>query len=143
MKYIITESQYKLLTEDRILKLDFDVFNKDWNLLQRFLDKKGNPPYKIIGNLDLQNRRIKSLGNLVSVEGNLDLSYTKIESLGNLVSVGGYLSLYDTEITSLENLQYVGNYLSLLHSPLSKTTTIEEIRNIPNLTIEGGIYLSL
>jgi len=29
----------------------------------------------------------------------------------------------------------------LRNTPLSKTTTEEEIRNIPNLTIGGGIYL--
>ena len=149
MKYIITESQYKLLTEEKILKLDFDVFNNDWNLLQRFLDKKGNPPYKIIGDLDLRGvdvvtlgslvgvegdldlhgSKIKSLGNLKSVGGYLNLGYTKIESLGNLKSVGGYLNLMNTNITSLGNLQYVGSYLNLRDTPLSKTTTEEEIRS--------------
>ncbi len=129
MKYIITESQYKLLTEDRILKLDFDVFNKDWNLLQRFLDKKGNPPYKIIGDLDLFGADIESLGNLVSVEGYLSLYGSKIKSLGNLQSVGGNLFLTNTNIKSLGNLQSVGNHLYMHMTPLSKTTTKEEIRN--------------
>ena len=161
MKYIITESQYKLLTEDRIFKLDFDVFNNDWNLLQRFLDKKGNPPYKLIGDLDLYGAAIESLGNLVFVGGNLFLADSKIESLGTLESVGGYLDLMNTNITSLGNLksvggnltfvntkieslgnlEYVGGYLDLQLTPLSEKTTKEEIRNMPNLTIEGEIYL--
>ena len=130
MKYIITESQYKLLTEEKILKLNFDVFNNDWNLLQRFLDKKGNPPYKIIGDLDLRNYDIKTLGSLVGVEGNLNLGYHKtIKSLGNLKSVGGYLFLEGTNIKSLGNLESVGGDLFLERTPLSKTTTKDEIRN--------------
>ena len=161
MKYIITERQYKLLTEDKILKLDFDVFNNDWNLLQRFLEKKGNPPYKIIndlnlggsnieslgnlqsvgGYLNLKGTNIESLGNLKSVGGSLDLYGTNIESLGKLESVGGYLNLCKTNIESLGNLEYVGGELDLRRTRLSQKMTKEDISNIPNLTIEGGIYL--
>ena len=65
MKYIITERQYRLLSEDRILELDYDVFNNEWDILQRFLEKKGNPPYKIIGNLGLRGVDVVTLGNLV------------------------------------------------------------------------------
>ena len=84
MKIVITENQYKRLIEaeeeQKILKLpSMEFFNKDWFLLQKFLEKKGNPPY--------------------SIGGDLDLRRTPIESLGNLISVGGVLNLYDTPIS--------------------------------------------
>ena len=139
MKYIITEWQYRLLTEDRILKLDFDVFNNDWDVLQRFLERRGNPPYEIIGNLDLYESNIESLGNLQSVGGYLDLRLSKIESLGNLQSVGGDLDLFNTNIESLGNLQSVDGYLKLKYTPLSEKTTEEEIRN--QVEVDGNIYL--
>ena len=158
MKYIITERQYKLLTEEKILKLDFDVFNNDWDVLQRFLERKGYPPYEIIGNLDLYNTNIESLGNLKSVGGYLDLRFSKIESLGNLQSVGGNLNLKHTNIESLGNLQSVGGYLYLGYTnieslgnlqsvggdlflentPLSKRITKSEIRN--QVEVENNIY---
>ena len=182
MKYIITERQLKLIKEDKIRKIDFEVFNNDWNVLQKFLERRGNPPYIITGDLDLRNNKtIESLGNLQSVGGDLALSFSKIkslgdlqsvggtlfltdtnikdlgnlqsvgsdlnlynsniESLGNLVSVGGYLFLRNSNIESLGNLQSVGGDLYLRNTPLSKTTTEEEIRNMPNLTIRGEIYL--
>ena len=137
MKYIITESQYKLLTEEKILELDFDVFNYDWNLLQRFLDKKGNPPYKLIGDLDLRNYDVKTLGSLVGVTGDLDLGYSEIKDLGNLKSVGGYLFLDNSQIESFGNLKSVGGFLDLTNTLLSKKTN-EEIRN--QVYVGGNIY---
>ena len=65
-----------------------DVFG-DWETLQKFLDRRGNPLYSIGGDLDLSGTKIESLGNLTSVGGNLYLSGTDIKSLGNLTSVGG------------------------------------------------------
>ena len=161
MKYLITERQLKLIKEDNIRKIDFDFFDNNWDILQRFVKRRGNPPYIITGDLDLfntkieslgnlksvggylylYNTKIESLGNLQSVEGDLYLYNTKIESLGNLQSVGGFLDLDDTKIKSLGNLEYVGGSLGLRNTSLSETTTTEEIRNIPNLTIEGEIYL--
>ena len=159
MKYLITERQLKLIKEDNIRKIDFDIFNNDWALLQKFLERRGNPPYIITGYLDLFNSNIKSLGNLQSVGGNLYLINTKIESLGNLQSVGGFLNLYNTNIQSLGNLQSVGGYLDLRgtkieslgnlqsvggnlylnRTPLSKITTEKEIRN--QVEVGGEIYL--
>ena len=138
MKYIITEQQYNLLTEDKILRLDFDTFNNDWDLLQRFLEKKGNPPYKITGNLDLEHSDIKSLGNLQSVGGNLYLYSSNIKSLGNLEFVVRNLDLRHSSIESLENLQSVGGFLDLRFTPLSKTTTEEEI--ISQVKVGGKIF---
>ena len=124
MKIIITESQYNRILkeeeEQKILRIpSFKFFNHDWNMLQRFLEEKGNPPYSIGGNLYLYGALIKSLGNLISVGGNLNLYQTPIKSLGNLQSVGGDLNLYQT--------------------PLSKKYTKEEIRQM--VGVGGGIYL--
>ena len=58
---------------EKLLKIPYKVFN-DWNLLQQFLERKGNPRYELVGNVFLANRKdISDLGNLVRVDGNLDL----------------------------------------------------------------------
>ena len=120
MEYIITENQYKLITEqEEILRIPFVAFNNDWDVLQKFLERRGNPPYEITDDLDLINSKIESLGNLTSVGGSLNLRYSKIQSLGNLTSVGGYLDLRDT--------------------PLSKKYSEEEIRSM--VEVGGGVYL--
>ena len=161
MKYIITERQLNLIKEDehKILKLDFEVFNKNWNILQKFLERRGNPPYIITGDLSLVNIKIESLGNLKSVGGYLDLIFSNIESLGDLQSVGGSLNLHgakvkslgdlqsvgsfldlrDSKIKSLGNLKFVGSDFGLENTPLSKTTTEEEIRS--QVEVGGEIYM--
>jgi len=146
--------------EKKILVIpSLTYFNDNWDLLQLFLKSKGNPKWKINGDLDLNGLEIKSLGNLISVGGNLELFGTSIESLGNLRYVGGYLDLYDTPIKSLGNLtsvgdflnltdssikslgklQRVGGYLDLINSPLSEKYTEEEIRQM--VKVEGDIYI--
>ena len=161
MKYIITENQLERLSqEEKVLELpSLLFFNNDWNLLQKYLEKKGNPKYSIEGNLDLRNTPIKSLGNLTSVGGDLILSNTPIKSLENLTSVGGNLDLYNssteslgnltsvgdfldlrgTQIKSLGNLTSVEGYLDLDYTPLSKMYTKKEIRNMVEVT--GKIYM--
>ena len=124
MKIVISESQYKRLIESekeqKVLHIpSLKFFNDDWFLLQEFLEKKGNPPYSVGGNLDLRRTPIKSLENLQSVGGYLDLSYTPIESFGNLQSVGEYLNLRGT--------------------PLSKMYNEKQIRQMVN--VEADIYL--
>ena len=153
---IETEEEQKVL---QIPSLKF--FNDDWFLLQEFLEKKGNPPYSlggdldlrdtsieslenltsVGGDLDLRNTPIKSLGSLQSVGGDLDLYNTRIESLGNLQSVGGYLDLRGTQIKSLGNLQSVGGDLYLYETPISEKYSEEEIRQMVN--VGGEIYLKL
>ena len=137
MKYLITERQLKLIKEDNIRKIDFEIFNNDWDLLQKFLERRGNPPYIITGNLDLRAAKVITIGSLVEVKGYLDLFNTNIESLGNLQHVGGDLELRYSNIKSLGNLQYVGGNLYLRNTPLSKTTTEEDIRN----QVEVGRYI--
>jgi hypothetical protein len=138
MKIIITESQYKKLfkeeKEQKILKIpSMKFFNNDWFLLQKFLEKKGNPPYSLGGNLYLEESSVEFLGNLISVEGDLYLYNTPINSLGNLTSVGGDLDLLGTSIKSLGNLQTVGGYLDLRETPLSKMYTEKQIREMVNV----------
>ena len=163
MKIIITENQYTLLkeTKDKPKVYNFpslDVFgNEDpmdnWNLMLKFLDKKGNPDFTFTGNLDLKDTPIESLGNLTTVEGNLYLAETPIESLGNLTSVGGYLYLANTPIKSLGNLTSVGSTLHLNESQIESLgnltsvgknldleyTTIESLGNLTS--VGGSLFL--
>ena len=162
MKYIITEHQYNLLLEqeEQILRVPFVAFGNDWDVLQRFLERRGNPPYEIMDDLDLRRTDIESLGNLTSVGGDLNLKHSEIESLGNLTSVGGYfnlegtkikslgnltsvglsLNLFNSEIESLGNLISVGVSLNLYSTPLSrKYPTEEEIRSM--VEVGGDVYL--
>ena len=168
MKIVISENQYNRLIEaeekPKILRFpSLEFFDNNpyeaWNIIQKILKRKGNPPYSIEGNLNLRGIPIQSLGNLQSVGGNLNLRYTPIESLGNLTSVGGNLYLYNTPIKSLGNLtsvggdlylkytpieslgnlQSVGGYLNLQKTPISKKYSEEEIRQMVN--VDGEIYL--
>ena len=89
MKIIITESQYKRILkeekEEKVLRIpSMRFFDNDWDLLQKFLKSKGDPPYSLGGNLDLRETQIKSLGNLQFVGGDLNLVGTSIKSLVNL-----------------------------------------------------------
>ena len=133
MKYIITEQQYKLLTEEKVYEVDYSVFNKDWDILQRHLKKKGNPPYKVTGNLVLDFLESESLNNLISVDGELSLYKSNIKSLGNLKSVEGTLMLFGSPLESLGELKYVGGNLDLRHT---------YIESLGNLTYVGQ-YLDL
>ena len=121
MKIIISEAQHKRLFEEeqKILRIpDFKIFGNDWDILQRFLESKGNPPYSLGGNLDLVGLKVESLGNLVSVEHDLYAYDTPLKSLGNLTSVGGLMDLSNTQIESLGNLSFVGGSLVLNGIPL-------------------------
>jgi len=122
MKIIITESQYKKLMEEEeqeVLNIpSLKYFDNDWDLLQKFLESEGNPPYTIGGNLNLVGLKVESLGNLVSVEHDLYAYDTPLKSLGNLTSVGGLLDLSNTQIKSLGNLSFVGGSLVLNRIPL-------------------------
>ena len=104
MKIVISESQYnKILKEEKEQKVlripSLKIFNDDWDLLQKFLKSKGDPPYSIGDDLFLEGTDIESLGNLQSVRGNLDLRrtalskmYTK-EQIRKMVNVGGEIYL--------------------------------------------------
>jgi hypothetical protein len=158
MKYIISESQLEKI-KDNLLKLPFSAFNNDWDLLQEFLERKGNPPYILKGDVHLsEHEEITTLGNLISVEGYLNLFNTSIHSLenlisvksslffnktpifslGNLTSVGGDLFLRNSPIKYLGNLKSVGGTLDLINTPISYMYSEEEIRNMIKV---GDLYL--
>ncbi len=138
MKYIMKKRQYGLLSEqeEEILTIPYDHFNGDWDMLQIFLKRRKNPPYRISGDLDLFDSPIESLGNLKSVGGDLDLSLANIRSLGDLESVYGDLDLSNSKIESLGNLKSVGGNLNLNGTPLFNKPE-EEIRSMVN--VEGII----
>jgi len=140
MKIIISETQHKRLFEEKqkVLHIpDFKIFGNDWDILQRFLESKGNPPYSLGGNLDLLGLKVESLGNLVSVEGDIYASETPLKSLGSLTSVGGLMNLNNTPIESLGNLTYVGGDLFLINTPMSnKWLQIKQMIN----KVGGDIY---
>ena len=140
--------------------MPFSAFNNDWDLLQKYLQRKYFPPYILFGDLDLSERNdiktlgslievtgyldlygtpIKSLGTLTSVGQNLYLTNSEIESLGNLTSVGWSFRLVDTPIKDLGNLKFVGKNLHLVGTPISETHTEEEIRSM--VEVGKNIYL--
>ena len=122
MKIVISESQYNRLIEveekPKILEFpSLEFFDNNpfeaWKIIQKIIERKGNPPY--------------------SIDGDLNLEGTPIQSLGNLVSVGGYLNLRYSRIKSLGNLQSVGEFLDLRFTPLSKMYTREQIQEMVNV----------
>ena len=146
MKIIITESQYNRILkeeeEQKVLRIpSLKLFNNDWDLLQKFLERKGNPPYTFGGDLDLEGIPIESLGNLISVEGYLDLRVTLIESLGNLKSVGNGLYLQGTSIKSLGDLTSVGGNMDLRKAPIKSLGNLTLV--VGNLDLEGTSIESL
>ena len=140
MKNLIRKILKEYEEEEKILVVpSLKYFGDDWNLLQSFLKSKGNPKWKILDDLVLNDTQIKSLGNLISVGGGLNLGNTQIKSLGNLISVGGFLFLYKIPIESLGNLISVGGNLDLRYTPLSEKYTEEEIRQM--VDVKENIYM--
>ena len=109
--------------EDKVIKVPglkfFDSKPMEaWSMLQKFLNKKGNPPYIIKNNVYLNNLPVKTLDNLKTVNGDLLLKGTKIDDLGVLVYVEGNLDLRNTPIKSLGELYGVGKNLVLYNTPI-------------------------
>ena len=121
MNYLITESQLKVIVEEeqKVLHIPgLKIFGNDWDVLQMFLESKGNPLYSLGGNLNLVGLNVESLGNLVSVQDDLYAYDTPLKSLGKLTSVGGLMDLSNTQIESLGDLSFVGGSLVLNGIPL-------------------------
>jgi len=140
---------------EEIWKIPFSLVKNDWNLLQRYLEFKGNPRYVIVGEVNLRDRQdISDLGNLVGVDGELDLSYSSIESLGELEFVGEDLWLSGCKnITTLGKLKKVDGNLSLRKSSIKSLGELEfvigyfnlvgsSIESLGELTFVGG-FLNL
>jgi hypothetical protein len=153
MKIIITESQYKRILreeeEQKVLHIpSLRFFNKDWDLLQKFLERKGNPPYSIGGNLFLNpyKHKIESFGNLISVEKNLYYTNSNdLTSLGKLTSVGGTLDIQGSKnITSLGELTSVGD--SQISLELYANLNLSDCVNLTDLgkltSLRAGLNLS-
>jgi hypothetical protein len=142
MKYIITEQQYNLLLEEdkeqKVLELPGLDYFGSWDILQKFLERRGNPLFSIDGDLNLFGTKIKSIDNLVSVGGDLSLRMTPIKDLGNLEYVGGDLDLAWTPIEYLGNLKEVGGDLSLRMTPI-KDLGKDEIREM--IDVGGAIFM--
>jgi hypothetical protein len=136
MKIVISESQYNRLIEaeekPKILRFpSLRFFDREeivaWELILKIVEKKGNVPFAIDGDLDLGNLNIFSLGTLVSVGGDVNLQETPLESLGNLQSVGGELNLNGASIESLGDLKTVGDDLDLRHTKIESLDNLESV----------------
>jgi len=115
---------------EEIWKIPYSLVKNDWNLLQRYLEFKGNPKYVIVGNVNLENRKdISDLGNLAGVEGYFSLSSSSIESLGELEFVKGTLGLSDCKnIKTLGKLKKVDGYLDLSYSSIESLGELEYVK---------------
>ncbi len=120
-------------------------------------EKQALKAYKIIedyikngsvGDLDLSNITIKTLGNLERVGGNLTLfGCTSLTSLGNLERVGGRLNSYNcTSLKDLGKLKEVGESLILENcSSLTSLGNLKEVgmglnlENCTSLTSLGNL----
>jgi len=123
---LIYKKNKKNMNEE-IWKIPYSLVKNDWDLLQKYLEFKGNPKYIIVGDVDLGVRQdITNLGNLVGVEGYLWLFKSSIESLGDLEFVGGDLQLWSCQnIKTLGKLKKVGGYLSLTLSSIQSLGELE------------------
>ena len=145
MDYLITESQLKVIVEEeqKVLRIpDFRIFGNDWDVLQRFLESKGNPLYSLGGNLNLVGLEVESLGNLVSVQDDLYAYDTPLKSLGKLTSVGGLMDLSNTPIESLGNLSFVGGSLVLSGTALrndSYPLNLNSLQIRQTVDVQGSI----
>ena len=125
------EKYYKM---ENLLKIPYTVFNNDWDLLQQFLNRRGNPRYELVGDVELYNQQnIFDLGNLVRVDGDLLLHFTPIQSLGNLEYVNGDFHITNIQISTLGNLRYVAGSLFL------DTKIIQSLGNLEY--VGGNIWL--
>ena len=149
MRYIITESQYKKLMEqeeeEKVLHIPSVDYFDGWNNMMKWMEKRGNPPFSIGGDLDLSFTHTRTLGNLQSVGGDLNLANTDIQYLWKLKSVGGDLILRsDDAVSSLGffgDLKYVGGHLDLKYTPISEKYTKDEIREVIN--VGGQIFMRI
>ena len=145
MDYLITESQLKVIVEEeqKVLHIpDLKIFGNDWDVLQMFLESKGNPLYSLGGNLNLVGLNVESLGNLVSVQHDLYAYDTPLKSLGKLTSVGGLMDLSNTPIESLGNLSFVGGSLVLSGTALrndSYPLNLNSLQIRQTVDVQGSI----
>ncbi len=153
MKIIISESQYRILTENRILtdtqiKLLNHLFKgAKGKVVDNYEQIKKLAPIEFEDdffiNLYLMYNgglkyAIKNGGNFDGITnfkfgGSLNLYNTSIESLPDGLTVGGSLNLYNTSIESLPDGLTVGGSLNLGNT---------SIKSLPDgLTVGGDLYI--
>jgi len=136
MKYIITERQYRILNEEteEILEIPYKVFNSDWEFLQEYLEKIGNPPFKLIGSVDLRYTEVFDLGKLVGVTGGLVIRESPIHTLGDLEFVGGIFDAVKTlYLKSLGKLRVVGATCIVKNSMVRDLGDLERVGGTLNI----------
>ena len=110
------------------LKIPYPAFNNNWDLLQEFLKRNGNPMYEMIGDLILMNQKeTYELGNLIRVNGNLKIIHTPIVSLGKVEYILNDLLIYNSPTKSLGNLMYVGGDMDIRFADIESFGCIEHI----------------
>ena len=119
----LTNKKVVLLEKENIFVPRHETDNRQEKYLQKI--NKILQQEVFIGDLDLRNLPITSLGNLREVTGSLYLENTKITSLGKLEKVE-YLDLENTKITSLGNLEKVGS-LSLQNTPITSLGNLKKV----------------
>ena len=68
-------------------------------------------PFRITGDLVLENKLIESMGNLRSVGGNLNIAFSKINSLENLETIDGDLQMIFSNLKSFGNLKSINGHV--------------------------------
>jgi hypothetical protein len=135
----IEKKQFKDKNDDNFLLNDFFENNMDLvvffenlgdGIIQKYIENGS------VGDLNLTDMPIKTLGNLETVGGNLLLYGSKfLTSLGNLKKVKGHLKLYEsTSLNSLGNLEWVGGILNLHGcSSLTSLNNLKRVEKTLNL----------
>jgi hypothetical protein len=135
---------YKMPQEEKVIYLK----SRANEITQAYIGKGGR------GNLDLSGYPITNLpDNLTKVGRDLDLENTKITSLPEDLTVGGSLYLRNTKITSLPKNLVVNGFLGLMNTPITSlpenlvVNDSLDLMNTPitslpkNLTVEGNLDL--
>lgn len=137
MRYIISESQLQQLMEvkDTPKKGDTPLYrirgeHLSFRQSQKHLAKRNNPPSKYIGNLEIDNHTIDTLGSIVEVDGEIDLEDSILFSFGDLEVVDGDLYMPGCKVNSLSKLREVTGYLDANKSTLKY---LGELTNVGNM----------
>ena len=134
MKYIVTESQYKLMKEQlerEVVKLP-RIKYWTWGQLQNYSNENGNQYHIVRENLHIHDVNIPSLGKLIGVTGNLRIKNSSITTLGNLEFIGGFLKVSNTNIRYLGNLESIGGLLYL------RETFVRTLKNLNTPRLENS-----
>lgn len=137
MRYLISESQLQQLMEveetpDKGNRILYRIRGEHLSFreLQKHLAKRKNPPSKYIGELQIDNHIIETLGSIVEVEGEIDLEESVLHSFGDLELVDGDLYMPGCKVNTLSKLREVTGYLDANKSTLK---SLGELTNVGNM----------